>query len=163
MGLGIIIFFIIVGIVCCLVVLCYLEFVFKLLVVGSVYIYSYYVFGEGVVWILGWLLILEYGLVVVVIVSGWFFYMKSLLVGFDLYILMVIFLVYDLSVGIYFDLFVFVVVMVIGILFSFGICEFIWVNNIMVLVKIVVVVLFILVGVFYVKFDNWMLFLLFGV
>lgn len=53
--------------------------------------------------------------------------------------------------------------MVIGILLSFGIRESTRVNNIMVLVKIAVVVLFILVGAFYVKPDNWTPFLPFGV
>ncbi|WP_438452216.1 amino acid permease, partial [Listeria monocytogenes] len=65
--------------------------------------------------------------------------------------------------GTYFDLLAFVVVMVIGILLSFGIRESTRVNNFMVLVKIAVVVLFILVGAFYVKPDNWTPFLPFGV
>ncbi|EFR95887.1 amino acid permease family protein, partial [Listeria ivanovii FSL F6-596] len=55
------------------------------------------------------------------------------------------------------------VIMIIGILLSFGIRESTRVNNIMVLVKIAVVVLFIIVGAFYVKPDNWTPFLPFGV
>lgn len=51
----------------------------------------------------------------------------------------------------------------IGILLSLGIKESTRVNNIMVLVKVAVVVLFIIVGVFYVKPDNWTPFLPFGV
>ncbi len=97
------------------------------------------------------------------IASGWSSYMKSLLAGFDLHIPKAISSAYDPSAGTYFDLLAFVVVMVIGILLSFGIRESTRVNNIMVLVKIAVVVLFILVGAFYVKPDNWTPFLPFGV
>ncbi|EPR2966003.1 amino acid permease [Listeria monocytogenes] len=162
-GPGIIISFIIAGIACCLAALCYSEFASKLPVAGSAYTYSYHVFGEGVAWILGWSLILEYGLAVAAIASGWSSYMKSLLAGFDLHIPTAISSAYDPSAGTYFDLLAFVVVMVIGILLSFGIRESTRVNNIMVLVKIAVVVLFILVGAFYVKPDNWTPFLPFGV
>lgn len=82
-GPGIIISFIIAGLACCLAALCYSEFASKLPIAGSAYTYSYHVFGEGIAWILGWSLLLEYGLAVAAIASGWASYVKSLLAGFS--------------------------------------------------------------------------------
>ncbi|EUJ45432.1 amino acid permease [Listeria riparia] len=162
-GPGIIISFIIAGLACCLAALCYSEFASKLPIAGSAYTYSYHVFGEGIAWILGWSLLLEYGLAVAAIASGWASYVKSLLAGFSLHIPEAISGSYNPSKGVYFDLLAFLVIIVIGILLSLGIKESTRVNNIMVLVKVAVVVLFIIVGVFYVKPDNWTPFLPFGV
>lgn len=162
-GPGIIISFIIAGLACCLAALCYSEFASKLPIAGSAYTYSYHVFGEGIAWILGWSLLLEYGLAVAAIASGWASYVKSLLAGFSLHIPEAISGSYNPSKGVFFDLLAFLVIIVIGILLSLGIKESTRVNNIMVLVKVAVVVLFIIVGVFYVKPDNWTPFLPFGV
>lgn len=161
-GPGIIISFIIAGLACCLAALCYSEFASKLPIAGSAYTYSYHVFGEGIAWILGWSLLLEYGLAAAAIASGWASYVKSLLAGFSLHIPDAISGSYNPDKGVYFDLLAFLVIIVIGILLSLGIKESTRVNNIMVLVKVAVVVLFILVGVFYVKPDNWTPFLPFG-
>lgn len=161
-GPGIMLSFIIAGIACCLAALCYSEFASKLPVAGSAYTYSYHVFGEGIAWILGWSLLLEYGLAVAAIASGWSSYVKSLLEGFNLHIPAAISGSYNPANGTYFDIPAFLIVVVIGILLSLGIRESTRVNNLMVLIKIAVVVLFIVVGAFYVKPDNWTPFLPFG-
>ncbi len=54
--------FIISAIVCALAALCYAEFSSMIPVSGSVYTYTYATIGEVVAWIIGWCLILEYGL-----------------------------------------------------------------------------------------------------
>ncbi|WP_430535264.1 amino acid permease [Listeria rocourtiae] len=161
-GPGIIISFIIAGLACCLAALCYSEFASKLPIAGSAYTYSYHVFGEGIAWILGWSLLLEYGLAVAAVASGWAAYVKSLLAGFSIHVPTAISGSYSPSNGTYFDLLAFIIIIVIGILLSLGIKESTRVNNIMVLLKVAVVVLFIVVGVFYVKPDNWTPFLPFG-
>lgn len=74
-GLVIWILFLIVVVICVLVVLCYVEFVLMLLVVGSVYIFFYVIFGEFLVWVIGWNLVLELVMGVVVVVKGWFSYL----------------------------------------------------------------------------------------
>ncbi|WP_163655593.1 amino acid permease [Listeria sp. PSOL-1] len=161
-GPGIMISFIIAGLACCLAALCYSEFASKLPVAGSAYTYSYHVFGEGIAWILGWSLLLEYGLAVAAIASGWSSYVKSLLTGFHIEFPKVISSSFNPSNGTYFDLLAFLIVIIIGILLSIGIRESTRINNIMVLIKMAVVILFIVVGVFYVKPDNWTPFLPFG-
>ncbi|MBC2259643.1 amino acid permease [Listeria booriae] len=161
-GPGIIISFIIAGLACCLAALCYSEFASKLPIAGSAYTYSYHVFGEGIAWILGWSLLLEYGLAVAAVASGWAAYVKSLLAGFSLHIPQAISGSYNPDKGTYFDLFAFLIIIVIAVLLCLGIKESTRVNNLMVLLKVAVVVLFIIVGVFYVKPDNWTPFLPFG-
>src|SRR3546814_10129827 len=51
---------------------------------GSAYSYSYAVLGEGIAWMVGWSLILEYSLVVSTVAVGWSGYAAPLLtsVGF---------------------------------------------------------------------------------
>ena len=61
-GPGIMISFVITGILCAFVALCYAELASALPVSGSAYSYSYASTGEVVAWIMGVLLLLEYGL-----------------------------------------------------------------------------------------------------
>lgn len=73
-GLVLMLFFIFVVFVCGFVVLCYVEFVLIIFVLGFIYMYVYVMMGELVVWIIGWDLMFEYGLVIFVVLVGWFGY-----------------------------------------------------------------------------------------
>lgn len=70
-GFVIIFSFVLVGVMCAFFVLFYVELVSTIFVLGSVYMYGYATMGELVVWIIGWDLIFEYVVLVVVIVVGW--------------------------------------------------------------------------------------------
>ncbi|WP_323703837.1 amino acid permease [Mammaliicoccus sp. Dog046] len=161
-GPGIMISFIIAAIGCGLAALCYSEFSSKIPQAGSAYTYSYYVFGEGIAWILGWALLLEYGLAIAAVASGWSSYVVNLLSGMNIHITKALSGSYNPEQGQYFDLPAFLIIAVIGVLLIIGVRESTRINNIMVVVKILVVLLFILVGAFYVKPDNWTPFLPFG-
>src|SRR5262249_22068254 len=78
-GPGIMISFVITGILCALVALCYAELASALPVSGSAYSYSYASTGEAVAWIMGVLLLLEYGLAASTVAVGWSGYLVSLL------------------------------------------------------------------------------------
>src|SRR6266536_549392 len=78
-GPGIMISFVITGVLCALVALCYAELASVLPVSGSAYSYSYASMGEGVAWIMGLLLLLEYGLAASTVAVGWSGYFVSLL------------------------------------------------------------------------------------
>ena len=63
--------FIGVAIACGFTALCYAEFASKVPISGSAYTYSYAVFGELVAWIIGWDLILEYAIGNIAVSIGW--------------------------------------------------------------------------------------------
>jgi basic amino acid/polyamine antiporter, APA family len=61
-GPGVILAYVLSGLVSLCVALCYAEFAAMVPVAGSAYTYAYATLGELVAWIIGWDLILEYGL-----------------------------------------------------------------------------------------------------
>lgn len=78
-GPAVMISFVIAGIVCAFAGLCYAELASVLPVSGSAYTYTYATIGEFGAWIMGALLLLEYGLAASVVAVGWSGYMLSLL------------------------------------------------------------------------------------
>lgn len=70
-GPGMMISFIIAGVVCAVAALCYSELSSMVPVAGSAYTYSYAVMGELVAWLVGWALILEYALGASAVAVGW--------------------------------------------------------------------------------------------
>ena len=83
-GPGIIISFIISGFAALLAALCYAEMAAMHPVAGGAYSYAYAIFGEIFAWIIGWDLILEYGMGAATAAVGWSFYFQELLKGFHL-------------------------------------------------------------------------------
>lgn len=78
-GAGVIISFIIAGIGCAFAGLCYAEFSSMIPIAGSAYTYSYATMGELVAWIIGWDLVLEYGLGAATVSIAWSEYFNSFL------------------------------------------------------------------------------------
>jgi APA family basic amino acid/polyamine antiporter len=74
------------GIICAFAGLCYAELASTLPVSGSAYTYSYATIGEFAAWVMGALLLLEYGLAASVVAVGWSGYVVSLLGDFGLHI-----------------------------------------------------------------------------
>jgi basic amino acid/polyamine antiporter, APA family len=78
--------FLIAGFVCALAGLCYAELSSTLPVSGSAYTYSYTTLGEFAAWVMGALLLLEYGLAASVVAVGWSGYVVSLLGDYGIHI-----------------------------------------------------------------------------
>ncbi len=78
-GPAIILSFILGGIACAFVGLCYSELAAMLPVCGSSYTYTYATLGEVFAWIIGWDLILEYAMGASTVAVGWSGYIVSLL------------------------------------------------------------------------------------
>jgi APA family basic amino acid/polyamine antiporter len=78
-GPAVILSFVIAGLVCAFAGLCYAELASVLPVSGSAYTYSYATIGEFGAWIMGSLLLLEYGLAASVVAVGWSGYAVSLM------------------------------------------------------------------------------------
>ncbi|KGL38260.1 amino acid permease [Listeria newyorkensis] len=161
-GPAIVLSFVIAAVVCALAALCYSEFASSVPVAGSAYTYGYVIFGEFIAWLLGWALLLEYGLAVASVASGWSSYFKTLLSGFNLHIPDAISGAFNPAAGTYVNIPAIAIVAIIAYLLTRGIRESTRVNAFMVILKISVILLFILVGVFYVKPDNWEPFMPFG-
>jgi APA family basic amino acid/polyamine antiporter len=76
--------FILLGGVCALAGLCYAELASMIPQAGSAYSYSYATLGELVAWIIGWDLILEYAVGNIAVAIAWSGYFTSLLSGFGI-------------------------------------------------------------------------------
>lgn len=157
--------FIIAAVACAFSALAYAEFASMAPVSGSAYTYSYATLGELIAWIIGWDLVLEYLFAVSSVSAGWSGYFQSLLSGFGI----------ELPLGLtaapgalgnnvttYFNLPAFIIVMLLTFLLSRGITESKKANNIMVIIKLAVILLFIFVGIKYVRPENWDPFTPFG-
>src|SRR5579871_6393049 len=164
-GPGIMISFVITGVLCGLVALCYAELASALPVSGSAYSYSYASTGEIVAWIMGVLLLLEYGLAAATVAVGWSGYVVSLLQD-NLHISIPAALqgppgyaVKDAAGAVIghgsMNLPAIIGITAVTILLIIGVSESATVNNIIVGIKVTVVVAFIALGAFYVKTSLW--------
>jgi len=81
-GPGLLLSLLLAGTACTLAALCYAELAAMMPLAGSVYTYAYGIFGELAAWIIGWDLILEYGMGAATVASGWSSYLQDLMLGF---------------------------------------------------------------------------------
>ena len=78
-GPGMMLSFVIAGVVCAVAALCYAEMASMVPVSGSAYTYSYAVMGELLAWMVGWALVLEYAVAAGAVSVGWSGYFVGLL------------------------------------------------------------------------------------
>ncbi len=163
-GPGIMISYVITGVLCALVALCYSELAAAIPVSGSAYSYSYASLGEFVAWIMGVLLLLEYGVAASTVAVGWSGYTTSLLHDLGITIPAVLTAapgveVKDLVTGEtvtgIVNLPALIGIVAVTSLLAVGVSESATVNNIVVAIKVTVVVAFIAIGFFYVNPENW--------
>lgn len=76
--------FVFTAIACVFTALSYAQFASTVPVSGSAYTYAYVAFGELFAWIIGWALILEYGVSNMVVAISWSEYFVSMLEGFGI-------------------------------------------------------------------------------
>jgi APA family basic amino acid/polyamine antiporter len=159
-GPAVLLAFVVAGIVCAFAGLCYAELSSTLPVSGSAYTYGYTTMGEFVAWVMGALLLLEYGLAASVVAVGWGGYVVSLLADFGLtippeltgpagYTLMrdgAPVLVDGQTVTTIFNLPAFLICISLALLLVVGVSESAKVNNVIVAIKVSVLTAFILVG-----------------
>lgn len=156
-GPGVMFSFVIAVIVCALAALCYSEFSSTIPLAGSAYTYVYAVFGEFVAWVLGWALISEYLFAVSSVAVSWSSYFQNLLAGLGVQLppfwRAAAGTVGTRGAGV--DIIALVITLIVAALLSQGIRESARVNNVMVIVKILVILLFIGIAVFYVQPQNY--------
>jgi basic amino acid/polyamine antiporter, APA family len=181
-GPGVIFLFIITAVTCGFTALCYAEFASRVPVSGSAYTYSYVTFGELAAWVIGWALILEYGIGNVVVSISWSSYLLNLLEGLGLHFPSWLAtdpktarLMYEAAVAkgtattgmawvdapifagmrIICNLPAAIIVVLITILAYIGIKESRTSANFMVGLKLVVLAFIVGIGIFYIDTDNW--------
>ena len=152
-GPAVIFSFLIAGLACCLAALCYAELASTIPSSGSTYTYLYVSVGEIVAYAIGWVLIGGYVLTAATIANGWSSYFSRLLAGLGLDLPKEI---YTLpSAGGYGNIPAVIVVLLITFILSKGTSSSKLVNNLMVVAKVGIVILFMIVGSFYVEPTNW--------
>jgi len=85
-GTGLVISVVLASIACIFSALCYSEFASMIPVAGSAYLYTYATMGEIMAWIIGWILILEYIVAYIAVVSAWSGYFMHFIGGFSNYL-----------------------------------------------------------------------------
>ena len=139
--------------------LCYAEFSSRIPIAGSAYTYSYATMGEFIAWIIGWDLILEYGLGAATVAIAWSEYLNKLLgyIPINGHILSIPFewchspfvstvdssgtLIYGIV-----NIPAVLIVVMLSFLLIRGTSGSAMVNNFIVLIKVAIVILFILFG-----------------
>ena len=164
-GPAVMLSFMIAGLACAFAGLCYAELASAMPVAGSAYTYSYATLGEVFAWIMGWLLVLEYGIAASTVAVGFSGYVVSFL--HDLHVTVPpqwsnsLVQSVDAPSGLIFSVghslnlvAAFGILAVTGLL-VLGISESASVNNVIVVIKVTVLLAFVIVGVFFIKPHNW--------
>jgi amino acid transporter len=178
-GPAVIILYSICAVACGFTALCYAEFAARVPVSGSAYTYAYVSFGELFAWIIGWALLMEYSIGNIYIAFSWSGYFTNLLDGFGLHLPEWLTINYKAShlafldskmgegftawnnapqiggLRIIFDLPAVMVNVFITWLVYKGTKESRNLSNLMVMIKLAVILLIIIVGLFYIDINNW--------
>jgi basic amino acid/polyamine antiporter, APA family len=151
--------------VCAFTALCYAEFASMVPISGSAYTYAYSSLGELVAWIIGWDLIIEYAVGNVAVAISWANYFRTLLEGFGIRIPLWLSTDYRTAAripGLYgsaphvfgvpvvINLVAFGIVALITVVLVWGIRESAKFNAAMVIVKILVLLFFVGVALYFV-------------
>ncbi len=167
--------FVVAAVACGLAGLCYAEMASAVPVAGSAYTYAYATMGEFIAWIIGWDLVLEYAMGAATVGVGWSGYFVSLLDVFGLHLPATLTaaplrLCSEADVtnavahcahagwnatGALMNLPAVLIVLLATTILVIGIEESARVNNLIVILKIAVVLLFIAFGFQYVNPGNW--------
>jgi len=146
--------FVIAGIVCIFAALCYAEFSTIIPVAGSAYTYCYTALGEIWAWIIGWDLILEYGLAISAVAIGWSGYLGVLLSSVGITLPATLSNPVGTHGGIV-NLPAVMIVLALTLLLIVGTRKSTQFNALIVGIKLAVILLFISLGFFAINPGNW--------
>jgi APA family basic amino acid/polyamine antiporter len=165
-GPSVMLSFIIAGTACGFAGLCYAELASTMPVAGSAYTYSYATMGELVAWIMGWLLVLEYGVAAATVAAGWSGYVSSLMKDFGVLIPPEFahsmiqssadatgHLIFRFTDN--FNLVALGGILAVTGLLVLGVSESATVNNVIVFIKVGVLLAFLAMGIGFVNPANW--------
>ncbi|MBI1869198.1 MAG: amino acid permease [Methylocystis sp.] len=163
-GPAVMISFALAGVACAFVALCYAELAALIPVAGSTYTYTYATLGEIFAWIIGWDLILEYGMGAATVAVGWSGYLANVMrsVGLPLppqfaaaYFAEPIKLADGGTIEGVFNVPAAAIILVLTALLVRGTRESSLFNNVIVAFKVFVVIAVIVFGAAHVEAANW--------
>jgi APA family basic amino acid/polyamine antiporter len=162
-GPAVVLSFVVAGIASVFAALCYAEFAALVPMAGSAYTYGYVTLGEFIAWIIGWDLVLEYALGAVTVSIGWSGYIVSFLNGLGIHLPpeltaargSVVTLADGSTTTALLNLPAVVIIGIVTTLLVVGIRESANVNNVIVVIKVAVVLLFIALAAQAINPDNW--------
>lgn len=143
--------FIVAAIGCGFAGLCYAEFASMIPVAGSAYTYSYATMGEFVAWIIGWDLVLEYALSAATVAVSWSQYVTKFLASVNINLPPALThgpwdQVHGVNAGGVVNLPAIIIIILLSLLLIKGTKESALLNNILVILKVSVVLIFIVLG-----------------
>jgi APA family basic amino acid/polyamine antiporter len=159
--------FIIASIGCAFAGLCFSELAAMIPISGGAYTYTYATLGEFIAWVIGWILILEYGAGSAVVAISWSAYVVSFLQSINIHLPAAITaspwqpieLVDGSTVYGFVNLPALIIVVLLSSLLIVGVEKSAKVNSILVAIKIAVVLIFIGVGFWYIDTSNYVPFI----
>jgi APA family basic amino acid/polyamine antiporter len=168
-GPAVMLSFIVAGGACAFAALAYAELAASVGGCGSAYGYSYRAFGELIAWIIGWDLILEYGVAVAAVANGWSGYFNNALtavgIGLPPALTKGPFAV-DAATGLadggIVNLPAVMIILALMVMLIAGVKESARLNTAMVFIKLLTIAVFVAVAVFHVNPANWDPFMPFG-
>ena len=129
---------------------------------GGAYSYLYAILGEFPAWIAGWLTIMEFMTAVSGVASGWAAYFKGLLSHYGITLPQALNGTFNPEHGTYIDFLPILVIMLVTAVVLMNSKTALRFNSILVVLKFSALALFILVGIWYIKPENWSDFAPFG-
>jgi APA family basic amino acid/polyamine antiporter len=159
-GPAVVISFIIAGVASGFAALAYAELAASVGGSGSAYGYSYVAFGEFIAWVMGWILLLEYGVGAAAVANGWSGYFIGTLSNFNIHLPEA--LTKAPMVGGIINLPAFAIIWTLTILLIIGVKESARFNNIIVVIKLSTIAIFIALSIGHLNTDNWQPFMPFG-
>lgn len=163
-GPALILSFVLAGTACIFAALCYAEFASMVPIAGSAFTYAYATLGELIAWIIGWDLVLEYGVGAATVAHGWSAYFQDLIGIFGFKVAHAISQApFDFNpdtgllavTGTVLDLPAIIITAVIAAILVKGIRESATFNTVMVIANLLIVLFAIVVGAFYINPANW--------
>ena len=181
-GPALVISMIIATIACIFSAMCYSEFATMIPVAGGAYTYTFATLGEGMAWIIGWILMLEYAIGFIAVACAWTNHFMQFIKGFaNILPAWVInppnWLINDFrhaaefytqqgidyhsvipsvaGIPICINLPAIFIIILSTLILIKGTKDSAKMTGIMVAIKLGVIALFVLVGMFYIKPDNW--------
>lgn len=159
-GPAVVISFIIAGVASGFAALAYAELAASVGGSGSAYGYSYVAFGEFAAWVMGWILLLEYGVGAAAVANGWSGYFIGTLANFNVHLPEA--LTKAPMVGGLINLPAFAIIWILTILLIVGVKESARFNNIIVVIKLSTIAIFITLASAHLNTDNWQPFMPYG-